>query len=172
MPSPPNSAAVPIASSDTQITARPTKSTPVVANIRFSYARSSMLLTDVACHWPPRAVATPRAFSAAAISLSVFAPAFCASRMMGSTLAANLSAPAVTASTALLRAIWSLGLPRATPRAFTAARACRVRLEMRASKPWRRTGAARKDQRDQERHKVCAMRPVTKWARVPPPPDT
>jgi hypothetical protein len=50
------------------------------------YARSRVLLTDFACHWPPRAVATPRAFSAAAISLRDVAPAFCASRMMGSTV--------------------------------------------------------------------------------------
>jgi TolB-like protein/class 3 adenylate cyclase len=68
-----------------------------------------------------------RALSAAAISLSVFAPAFCASLMIGSTLAANLSASADTASKAFLRATWSLGLPRVTPRALAAARACRVR---------------------------------------------
>jgi hypothetical protein len=52
------------------------------------YARSRMLLTDFACHWPPRAVATPRVFSAAAISLRDVAPAFCASRMIERTLAA------------------------------------------------------------------------------------
>src|SRR5882724_1802752 len=73
-----------------------------------------MLLTDFACHCPPRAVATPRAFSAAAIFRRDVAPAFCASRMMGRTLAANLSAEAVTISTALLRATWSFGLPRVT----------------------------------------------------------
>jgi hypothetical protein len=60
---------------------------PVVA-----YARSRMFATDFAYHCPPRAVATPRAFKADAISLSVAAPAFFASRMMGNTLAANLSA--------------------------------------------------------------------------------
>src|SRR4029077_16272455 len=38
-----------------------------------------MLLTDFACHWPPRAVGTPRAFRAAAISLSDVAPGLCAS---------------------------------------------------------------------------------------------
>ena len=59
-------------------------------------ARSRMFATHFAYHWPPRAVGTPRAFSAAAMSLSVIAPAFCASRMMGKTLAANLSAEAVT----------------------------------------------------------------------------
>src|ERR1700738_4830367 len=91
-----------------------------------------MFATDFACHWPPRAVATPRAFKADAISLKVAAPAFCASRMMGSTLPANLSASVVTASSAPLRATESLGLPRVTPRAFAAARACRVRVEMRA----------------------------------------
>ena len=52
--------------------------------------------------------------------------------MMGSTLAANLSASAVTASTAFLRATASLGLPKVTPRAFAADRACRVRVEMGA----------------------------------------
>jgi hypothetical protein len=75
-----------------------------------SYARSRMLATDFAYHCPPRAVETPRAFKADAISLQVAAPAFCASRMIGSTLAANLSASVVTASSALLRATESLGL--------------------------------------------------------------
>ena len=60
---------------------------------------------------PPRAVATPRAFNALGMSVRVVAPAFCASLMMGRTLAANLSAEAVTVSIALLRATWSLGLP-------------------------------------------------------------
>ena len=46
-----------------------------------------MFATDFAFHWPPRAVATPRALSAAAISLRDVAPAFCASRMSGRTLA-------------------------------------------------------------------------------------
>jgi hypothetical protein len=87
------------------------------------YARSRMLATDFAYHCPPRAVATPRAFKADAISLRVAAPAFCASRMIGSTLAANLSASAATASSALLQAAESLGLPRVTLRAFVAASA-------------------------------------------------
>ena len=66
-----------------------------------------------AYHCPPRAVAMPRALSASAISRSVRAPAFCASRMIGSTFAAYLSASDFTASTALLRAkaIWSRELP-------------------------------------------------------------
>jgi hypothetical protein len=42
--------------------------------------------TDCAYHCPPRAVAIPRALGASAISLKVRAPAFCASRMIGSTL--------------------------------------------------------------------------------------
>ena len=74
----------------------------------------------------------PRAFKAAAISLSVVAPAFCASRIMGRTFAANLLALEITASTALLRATWSFGLPKVTPRAFAADRACRVRVEISA----------------------------------------
>ena len=63
---------------------------------RVCYARSRTFATDLAYHCPPRAVATPRAFKADAISLRVVAPAFWASRMIGSTLAANLSASAVT----------------------------------------------------------------------------
>jgi hypothetical protein len=65
--------------------------------------------------------------------------------MIGRTLAANLSASAVTASTALLRAAWSLRLPRATPRTFAAARACRVRVLINAadahSGRWRFSGS-------------------------------
>ena len=64
-------------------------SSPAAAS--FPYARSRMFATDFACHCPPRAVGTPRAFSAAAISLRDVAPAFCASRMMGRTLAATVS---------------------------------------------------------------------------------
>ena len=51
-----------------------------------------MLATDCAYHRPPRAVGIPRAFSTAAICRSVLAPAFWASRMMGSMFAAYLSA--------------------------------------------------------------------------------
>src|SRR6476659_6179372 len=64
-----------------------TPSSPAAASSL--YARSRMFATDLACHCPPRAVGTPRAFSAAAISRNDVAPAFCASRMIGSTLAAN-----------------------------------------------------------------------------------
>ena len=77
-------------------------------------------------------MAIPRALSAVVYSLSVVAPAFWASLMIGRTLAANRSASAETASRAILRAIWSLGFPRVTPRAFAAARACRVRVNQRA----------------------------------------
>lgn len=41
---------------------------------------------------PPRAVAIPRAFKAAAISRNDFAPALCASRMAGASVTANTSA--------------------------------------------------------------------------------
>jgi hypothetical protein len=41
--------------------------------------------------------------------LSIVAPAFCASRMMGRTFAAYLSASAFTAYTAPLRTTWSTG---------------------------------------------------------------
>jgi hypothetical protein len=51
-----------------------------------------MFFTEAANHFPPRAVCTPRAFSASVISRSVVAPAFCAARMIGSTLDAWRSA--------------------------------------------------------------------------------
>src|SRR5450756_139129 len=77
--------------------------------------RSSTFLTDVACHRPPRAVATPRAFSASATSRRVLAPAFCASLMIGSTLAAYLSALVLITTWAASRASGSLGPPRTLP---------------------------------------------------------
>jgi hypothetical protein len=49
-------------------------------------ARSRMFATLWAYYCPPLTVAMPRALSASAISLRVRAPAFWASRMMGSTL--------------------------------------------------------------------------------------
>jgi len=45
------------------------------------------LLTVIACHLPPRAVATPRAFNASAMARNDVAPARCISRMIGTTLA-------------------------------------------------------------------------------------
>jgi outer membrane immunogenic protein len=51
-------------------------------------------LTVIAYHCPPRAVCTPRAFRASAISRSVRAPARLMSRMIGSTVAAWRSAAA------------------------------------------------------------------------------
>jgi hypothetical protein len=132
-------------------------------------ARSRMFATDFAYHCPPRAVATPRAFKADAISLRVAAPAFCASRMIGSTLAANLSASVVTASSALLRATESLGLPRVTPRAFAAARACRVRVEIRersfsasAANRWRTNGSTSGPSYATRNGTLWAMRPLMK----------
>src|SRR6516165_4766022 len=80
-----------------------------------SYARARMFATDCAYHWPPRAVAIPRALSALAISLSVRAPAFWASPMIGSTFAAKLSASAFTAAIAFLRATRRRGFPKVTP---------------------------------------------------------
>jgi hypothetical protein len=67
-------------------------------------ARSSTFRTDVAYHRPPRAVATPRALSAAAISCSDVAPARLTWRMIGSTFAACWSAAAVIDATASARA--------------------------------------------------------------------
>jgi len=66
-------------------------------------ALPSIFLTDDAYHRPPRAVATPRALRASAISLSVVAPAFLISRMIGSTSAAWLSAAAPMVSKATSR---------------------------------------------------------------------
>lgn len=125
-----------------------------------------MFATDRAYHWPPRAVAMPRAFGASAISRSVRAPAFCASRMIGSTLVAYPSASYFTASTALLLATLSLGLPRVTPRAWPLKgpdgsewKSARV-----PSRPARQTGAGRTD-----RHPVRARRPrkAPLWAMRP-----
>jgi hypothetical protein len=56
--------------------------------------RASRLLTVIACHLPPRAVATPRAFNDSAMARNEVAPARCISRMIGRTLAAWPSAPA------------------------------------------------------------------------------
>ena len=39
--------------------------------------RASRLLTVIACHLPPRAIATPRAFNASAMARNVVAPARC-----------------------------------------------------------------------------------------------
>jgi hypothetical protein len=39
--------------------------------------RASKLLTVIACHFPPRAVATPRAFNASAMVRRDVAPDFC-----------------------------------------------------------------------------------------------
>jgi hypothetical protein len=71
------------------------------------YALARTLLTVIACQRLPRAVGTPRAFSASAMARSDLAPAFCISRMIGSTLAACRSALAATTSTATLRA-WAM----------------------------------------------------------------
>jgi Recombinase len=60
------------------------------------YARLRMSRTCVAAHVPPRAVRTPRELSTSAMARSDFAPAFCASRMIGSTFAANRFASAFT----------------------------------------------------------------------------
>jgi hypothetical protein len=81
-----------------------------------------MFFTVVACHRPPRAVVMPRALRASATSRKVIAPARCASRMIGRTLAACVSASALMRSIANALAADSLrfGAPRATPRALAA----------------------------------------------------
>ena len=50
-------------------------------------------------HAPPRAVRTPRSFSAVAMARNVVAPAACIWRTMGSTLAAKASAASRFAAT-------------------------------------------------------------------------
>jgi hypothetical protein len=67
-------------------------------------ARASTLLTVIGYQRPPRAVCTPRALRASAIAVSVVAPAFLISRMIGSTLAAWLPAAAPMVSKATFRA--------------------------------------------------------------------
>jgi hypothetical protein len=57
-------------------------------------SRISKFRTVLECHAPPRAVRMPRALSAPARSRSVVSPDACMSRTIGSTLAANWSAPA------------------------------------------------------------------------------
>jgi len=64
-----------------------------------------MFATVAASHFPPRAVATPRPFKAAAICLSDFAPAALASAMTGATVAANVSAPAMRVALTVARAV-------------------------------------------------------------------
>src|SRR3954451_11098433 len=93
--------------------------------------RISTFLTLMACQRPPRAVATPRAFSASARSANVVTPVAWICRITGSTLAANWSAavrtdapPLACASARLMR------LPRASPRAFFACSTALVRAEM------------------------------------------
>jgi hypothetical protein len=60
---------------------------PTIPSRRLQRAR--MRLTVVGSHLPPRAVWTPRVFSAAAMPLSVVTPAERSSSMTGITLAAN-----------------------------------------------------------------------------------
>ena len=71
---------------------------------------------------------TRRVLNASAISLRVVAPAFPISRMIGSTLAARLSAAAPMASNATLYTWASFGPPSFTPRALAAAGAAFVRV--------------------------------------------
>jgi hypothetical protein len=56
--------------------------------------RASRFRTVVRCHWPPRAVLIPRAFSASAIARSPCTPLASSCRMIGSTFAANASSTA------------------------------------------------------------------------------
>src|SRR5262245_51421981 len=86
-----------------------------------------MSLTCGAAHFPPLAVLTPRSFKTLAIARSDDAPAFCASLIIGSVLAAKRSAPALFAFAPLACACWSLGPPSLTPRALAAASAAFVR---------------------------------------------
>ena len=60
----------------------------------------------LSCHAPPRAVRTPRAFSASAIARGVVAPLAFIWRIIGRTLAAKASAASRTAATPLA---WASG---------------------------------------------------------------
>jgi hypothetical protein len=55
----------------------------------YSFARVRRLATVLACHLPPRAVYTPRAFSAPAISRRLVSPEAWISRTIGNAFAAN-----------------------------------------------------------------------------------
>jgi hypothetical protein len=70
-----------------------------------------------------------RAFRASAISLSDFAPARRISRIIGRTLAACLSAAALSAATAFFRALGRVEFPSSIPRSLAAARAALVRAD-------------------------------------------
>jgi hypothetical protein len=75
---------------------------------------------------PPRAVRTLRSLSFAAMALWLVMPARSISSMIGSTLAANCLAFALTAATPRFAALASWGLPSRTPRALAACRAALV----------------------------------------------
>ncbi len=69
----------------------------------------SKFATVIASHFPPRAVAMPRALKAAAIRRSDFAPL--ASALAGATASACATAPTLWAELATAPASASLGLP-------------------------------------------------------------
>ena len=87
----------------------------------------STFRTEDEPHTPPRAVRTPRAFRAAAISRNEVRPADWISRMIGRILVANWSAAARLAACALIAASAARGLPSLAPLAFFAASAALVR---------------------------------------------
>ena len=102
--------------------------TPFIASVRAravrgTQARAKAFRTLMAYQRPPRGVGTPRALRVSAIVLRVVEPDLRISAMIGRTLLAARSAPALTAETAAACAASMLGLPSLTPFAFAAARA-------------------------------------------------
>jgi hypothetical protein len=80
------------------------KSEPLLFRLIPQQIAPRQYVSDIARHWPPREVGTPRALRAAAMARSVVAPDLRISATIGSTLAAARSAPASIAATALSRA--------------------------------------------------------------------
>ena len=94
--------------------------------------RRSRFDTCIADHCPPRAVATPRAVSAAAMPRRLVTPLAWISRTMGSTFAAYRAEVSLVAAAASPRMASRFGFPRRWPRSLAALRASLVRCEMSA----------------------------------------
>ena len=103
---------------------------PSLLWLLLSRSRLSTFATCAAFHSPPRAVAIPRAVSAAATARKDVAPVALISRMIGATLAAKRSAAAALALLPSLVATASLGPPSFLPFALAAASAAFVRCEI------------------------------------------
>jgi hypothetical protein len=70
-----------------QVTPRPFWSLPTIQTPGQKKVSARRLPIVVACHRPPRAFASPRAFNDSAMARSEVVPALCISRMIGNTFA-------------------------------------------------------------------------------------